>query len=367
MKQKLRIAQFVTASWTQPKPAEVIYASIDLMLEITKKLSQRGHEMTIFAPEGSHPSFGKLETLGVPPLEQDKSTVYHHPGLDGSQRNTVSLAYKQYFIQHMFKAAVEGKFDLLHIHCPDFSLPLARAYPTVPVLYTLHDEVEWRHVLYTLLASPNQWFASISNAQRRPAPQLQYANTIYNGIEIEKFPFSEKPGQYLLYVGRIMSDKGVAEAIQVAKALGEELKIVGPVSAGPNAPKDYWEKEIRPQLTDTIQHVGTINRSELYKYYQNAKALLMPIKWEEPFGLVMAEAMACGTPVIGFRRGSVPEVVADGETGFVVDTVEEMVTAVKKVDSIARRTCRERVEKKFTMEKMIDGYEQAYYNILGRS
>lgn len=363
----LRIAQFVTSTWAQPQPPEVIYAPIHLTLKLTEQLQARGHNLTVYAPQGSHVPGGQLETLGLTPLEQDQSTPYFYPGLDRTQKNTIRVAWKQYFIQQMLQAAADGAFDLVHIHAVDFALPLARAYPTVPVVYTLHDPIEWRHQLYRLFSSPNQWFVSVSDSQRRPAPDLQYAATVYNGVETDRFPFSSRPGTYLLYVGRLMPEKGVSEAIKVAQALGEELKIIGPTAAGPSAPDHYWKTEIEPHLNEKIQYLGTVNRTELPAYYQNAKALLMPIQWEEPFGLVMTEALACGTPVIAFRRGSVPEVVRDGQTGFVVDTTDDMIAAVKNIPTLSRQACRDHVEQNFSFQKMVEGYEQAYYAVLAAS
>lgn len=359
---KLRIAQFVTTTFTNPQPPEIIYAPIHLMLELTEHLSRRGHEMTVYAPEGSNPRGAKLETLGLPPLKQDRSTVYFHPSTNAAEKHTSGILWKQYAIQHMFEAARQGQYDILHIHPVDVALPLARAYPSVPVVYTLHDPITaWRRQMYTLFASPNQWYVSISQAQRQPAPELNYAATVYNAIELDRFPFSRTADNHLLFVGRLLPQKGAAESIQAARQAGESLVIAGPRDQDDDT---YWQTQIAPYLNDQIHYAGVIERHRLSTHYRKAKALLMPISWEEPFGLVMIEAMACGTPVIAFRRGSVPEVVIDGQTGFIVDTVEEMVTAIKRIDTINRRACREHVAKNFSLEKMIDGYEAAYSKIL---
>ena len=176
---------------------------------------------------------------------------------------------------------------------------------------------------------------------------------------MNKIPFIQKPkGNYLLFVGRLHPEKGVSEAVEVARKTGEELLILGPPVTG-----EYWDKKIKPYLGKKIRHIGVVPRNKLYEYYGNAKATLVPIQWEEPFGLVMTESMATGTPVIAFRKGSVPEVVLDGKTGFVVNTVDEMIKAVKKIDRIDRRACRKHTEENFGLEKMIDEYEKSFLKI----
>ncbi|KKT22431.1 MAG: Glycosyltransferase, partial [Parcubacteria group bacterium GW2011_GWB1_43_8b] len=229
----------------------------------------------------------------------------------------------------------------------------------VPTVYTLHDPIyPWRAEMFQMFASPNQYYISISDAQRVPAPDFNYLATIYNGIDLADVPFSEKHGDYLLFVGRITPEKGVAEAVEVARKTGEKLFILGPETTG-----SYWEEKIKPYLGDQIRHIGVVSRKELYEYYKNAKATLVPIQWEEPFGLVMVESMATGTPVVAFRRGSVPEVIDHGKTGYVVDSVSEMADALKKIDRIDRRECRRRVEANFTTELMVNRYEKEFLRL----
>lgn len=359
---KLRIATMVTGIFTIPQPAGIVYAPIDLMVSLVNGLTKRGHDVTVYAAEGSRLATGRLKTCSLPPLKKEGDAFVKNYIARKNEEGRIEVLWDQFLISQMFQAAQAGQYDLLHIHPVDVALSFARTYPTVPVVYTLHDPIfDWRRDLYRLFLSPNQSYVSISDAQRKPAPELPFVRTVYNGIDLADFPFSDQPGKHLLLVGRIMPEKGVAEAIAVAKQLNEKLVIIGPLG-----PLDYWHTSIVPQLNDQITHIGFIDRKNLHTYYKDAKAVLMPIQWEEPFGLVMTEAMACGTPVIAFRRGSVPEVVMDGQTGFIVDDVAAMAAAVQKISMINRTACRDHVQKNFSIETMIDGYEQAYYQMLDR-
>jgi len=251
---------------------------------------------------------------------------------------------------------------LLHIHPPDRALPLALSHPKVPVFYTLHDPIySWKTEVFSMFASPNQHYISISDAQRKPAPNLNYAATIYNGIDLGAFPFSGSHDDYLLFIGRLQPEKGLAEAVQIARMTGEKLLIIGPPVTG-----EYWDKKVTPYLGDKIQYLGFMPREKLFKYYQRAKATLVPIQWEEPFGLILTESMACGTPVIAFEKGSVPEIVIDGKTGFIIkdNNLEAMAGAVKKIGEINRADCRKHVEQNFSIQKMVDGYEKVFLKIV---
>lgn len=356
---KLRIATMVTGHFTIPQPTGVVYAPIDLAVALTEGLVGKGHQVTFFAPEGSRiPESSNVETLDLQPLLQQRKDLLQ--GMSSQERGKIQVFWEQYIISHMFERARRGEYDILHIHPADMAHPVARSYPDVPAMYTLHDPIfPWRKEIYTIFASPNQSFVSISNSQRKDAPHLQYIATIYNGINLESFPFQEKASSNLLFVGRMHAIKGVIQAIEVAERAQEQLILVG--SKGD---KDYWDDTIAPRLNDKIRYAGFIKREELHSQYSQAKALLMPIQWEEPFGLVMIEAMACGTPVIAFRRGAVPEVVVDGKTGFIVDTVEEMTAAIQRLPEINPADCRAHVEENFSIKKMVDSYEQAYYKIL---
>ena len=162
-----------------------------------------------------------------------------------------------------------------------------------------------------------------------------------------------------MFAGRIIKEKGAAEAIEAAKKAGEKLLLVGTHSND-----EYWNKKIKPSLGNTIEYIGPVPREKLHKYFKDAKTTLLPIDWEEPFGMVMTESMACGTPVIAFNRGSVPEIIKNGATGFIVKNVSEMARAINLVESIDRMACRRHVEAKFSAEVMIKRYEEIFVNLL---
>ena len=357
---KLRIATMVTGHYTTPPPFGVIYAPMDIAVAVSEGLQRRGHDVTFFAPEGSDIKVLRVESGGLKPLQQNGGLpILKDKKVGGAEVSKVFNLWDQYLLSLMYKEALESKFDVLHIHPVDRALPLAYVARKVPTVYTLHDPIyPWRAEMFQMFASPNQYYISISDAQRVPAPDFNYLATIYNGIDLADVPFSEKHGDYLLFVGRITPEKGVAEAVEVARKTGEKLFILGPETTG-----SYWEEKIKPYLGDQIRHIGVVSRKELYEYYKNAKATLVPIQWEEPFGLVMVESMATGTPVVAFRRGSVPEVIDHGKTGYVVDSVSEMADALKKIDRIDRRECRRRVEANFTTELMVNRYEKEFLRL----
>jgi len=362
MAKKLRIATMVSAHYTTPPPKGVIYAPMDIAVELTAGLAQKGHKIDFYGPQGTKVEGARVVDCGLPALFEKKGkTVLESHGIRDMEKDKVFNLWDQYLISRMFAAAAKGKYDLLHIHPIDRTLPIALARPDVKVVYTIHDPIyPWKAEIFKMFQSPNQGYVSISDAQRKPAPKINYLATVYNGIRLEEFKYSASHDDYLLFVGRITPEKGVAEAVEAARLTGERLMIIGPAPDN-----DYWNKKIKPYLGKKITHINFVPRKSLFKYYRRAKALLFPIQWEEPFGLVMTESMACGTPVIAMRRGSVPEVIADGKTGFVVDTVNQMASAIKKIDSISRAECRKHVEAGFSTERMVEGYEKVFQKFIG--
>ena len=360
MKQ-LHIATIVTGHFTIPPPKGIIYAPMDIARWVGEGLVKRGHNVDFYAPKGSRVKVSRVISSNLRALKQnDESDILKDSQIGNAEANKIFNLWDQYLIAQMFKEADRGNYDILHIHPVDQALPLALSHSKVPTVYTLHDPIyAWRAKIFKMFSSPNQYYVSISDAQRKPAPDLNYLATIYNGIDIGMFPFSRGGGDYLLFVGRLHQEKGVAEAVKVARRTGEKLLIIGPPVTG-----DYWNKRVAPYLNEKIKYLGYVPYKKLFRYYQMAKATLVPIQWEEPFGLVMIESMACGTPVIAFRRGSVPEVVVDKKTGFIVDTVDDMTVAVKKINQIKREDCRIHIEKKFTIEHMIDRYEEEFLKLV---
>ena len=360
---KLRIATMVTGQFTTPPPKGIIYAPMDIAVEVSEGLAKKGHLVDFFGPEGTKVNVNKVVSSGLQPLKEPSGeAITKGPNVGNAEVNKIFNLWDQFLIAKMFEAAENGEYDLLHIHPPDRALPLALSHPKIPVFYTLHDPIyPWRAEIFSMFASPNQYYISISDAQRQPAPDLNYAATIYNGVNLNNFSYSEEHDDYLLFLGRIQPEKGVAEAIKVAKMTGDKLLIIGPPVTG-----DYWDKRIAPYLNDKIQFLGFIPRGQTSKYYQRAKATLAPIQWEEPFGLILTESMACGTPVIAFGRGSVPEIIIEGKTGFIIknNDLEAMAGAVKKISEIKRTDCRKHVEQNFSIQRMVDHYEEVFLKIV---
>jgi len=348
----------ITGHYTCPPPKGVIYAPMLIVKAVAEGLTKRGQKVYFFGPEGSKLKVTKIFSGGLKPLHgKRKHQILRDPKIDSAKAANL---WDQYLISLIYQGALKGEYDLIHIHPVDRALPFGLAIKKIPVVYTLHDPIyPWRAEIFRMFQSKNQYFVSLSDAQRKPAPDLNWAGTVYNGLDLKKFPFSEKPKDHCLFLGRLLPTKGVKEAIAACKITGERLIIAGTPSEG-----DYWEKEIKPHLNKNIQYVGNIPYEETYKYYGQAKVTLCPIQWEEPFGLTFIESMATGTPVIAFDRGSAREVIKDGETGFVVKNVEEMIKAIKKIGEIKREGCRRWVEEKFTIERMVNDYEKVFYQII---
>lgn len=221
--------------------------------------------------------------------------------------------------------------------------------PFIPEIKKLYDSLRGANLV------------TISNSQRLSAPGLNHAGTVYNGINFEHFPFSNEHDGYLLYVGRISIEKGVHFAVETAYQLNLPLIIAAKVE---NVDKNYFHEYIEPRLSDQIRWVGEVDETERNQLMSRAMCFLHPVTWPEPFGLTIVESMACGTPVVGFAQGSIPEIIQDGKTGFVVRTLEEMINAVQNTGSISRQYCRDYARENFNHQLMADGYEKIYKEIL---
>ncbi len=362
----MRIAMFCSGRFTTPPPPKTIYAPLWITGVLADEMAKRGHKVTLFAAKGTK-SKAKVVTLNLPPLENRKELK----SCVDIRKDRVINFYEQIFISEIYRRAEKGEFDLIHIHPVEQAIGFA-ANSKVPTLFTLHDPVScWRKFAYSAYkkSASNIYFVSISDSQRFSLKNLNYIATIYNGIDLAKYPFGKKAGKYLFSASRIVPPKGFEFAIEVAKQMDLELKIAGEI-----LDTEYWQKKIKPSLGGKISYVGVIPPSILPRFYKNAKVFIFPLQWEEPFGLVMIEAMACGTPVIAFDRGSVREVIEDGKTGFIIPPLNKkgepniggMVAAVKKIDTINRIACRRRVEENFSLKRMSDEYEKIYAEILAK-
>jgi glycosyltransferase involved in cell wall biosynthesis len=337
-----------------PVPPKAYGGTEKIVSLLCEGLVARGHDVTLFA---SGDSITKAKLSSTYPVAVGNS---------GLNKSDALVPLRQY--EDCYRRATE--FDIIHSHGQYLSLFGARGVST-PVVFTWHGSFypgevpeEKRQTLSMFATYP---YISISNNQRRGLPDLRYVATVYNALDIAEYPFIERPkGDFLLWVGRMSPKKGALEAIHVAKKTGIRLEMAGALD-----PIDmpYFKEVIRPLIdgVDIVFH-GELNHKTLMYLYGNALALLNPISWHEPFGLVMIESMACGTPVIAFDIGSVPEVVEDGLTGFVVTQQageDAMTKAVGKLSGISRSTCRRMVEKRFHKDRMVEEYEQVYRTITG--
>lgn len=343
-----------------------------IMYQITEELVKRNHEVTLFASEDSQTS---AKLLSVTP----KST-----SIDPAIGIGPHVKYEELLISACYK--MSGEFDIIHSIFDTKSAPYSQSSQT-PTLSTLHNPLTPQRIEILSRFKNTQSYVSISNAQRKPLPDLNYVATIYHGIELEDYPFSpEGSGEYMLNVGRVVEEKGLAEAIIVAKKLNRKLYSLGT----PVEKQNYWINKIQPNIDNKlIFNKGFLDKKTLQDYYKNAKLFILPIAWEEPFGLVMIESMASGAPVVAFSRGSVPEIIKDGETGFIVNSspddirgdwivkktgIEGLCEAVERIYSMPendykqmRKDCRAHVEKNFTVERMVDEYEKVYEQILSKN
>lgn len=323
----------------------------EVVYNLANGLVEKGHDVTLFAPITAKTKAHLSPTVTIP--LRDKDIPWDE------------ISYHLYHITQAFDRS--GEFDILHVHLnknQDYlSLPLAAASQT-PVVTTLHfalptaqHKPDREQILLKYKDLP---YTSISNSQRVGMP-LQFVQTVYNCLNIDSFPYSQQSDEYVAWIGKIVPHKGTKEAILAAKKAGVPIRFAGVVDQGLETSKKYFAEEIEPLIDNKdVVYLGPLNQEEKAKFLGNAKALLVPISWEEPFGLVMIEAQATGTPAIAFARGAAPEVIQDGKTGFLVKTLDEMAEKIYQVDSLQRKDCRDFVLAHFLKEHMIAGYEKAY-------
>ncbi|MDO8498315.1 MAG: glycosyltransferase family 4 protein [bacterium] len=338
VKRALRVAELAPL-WKTIPPTK--YGGSELVVSnLTEGLVSEGVDVTLFACGGSKTSGKLIEVIEKPMYD-----------LMGGFSWTAISPYEFLSFNELFKRLNE--FDIIHNHMGFHPLIFSKLL-SVPIVTTLHSSVE-PDFPYLAKELKDCLFVSISDAQRKLAPSLNYIATIYHGIEIDKFrPNYTNNKNYFLFIGTLSKNKGIDLAVKACHELGQRLIIAGEVR---ESDKDFLEKEVLPFIDgDKIKFVGEVNHDQKVALYTHAKALLFPIRWNEAFGLVMPESLACGTPVIAFSNGAIPEVIADSETGFVVDDFEEFLKRIKQVNQISRKKCREVAEKRFDTKVMVQNY-----------
>jgi len=342
---KMKIA-LLAPIWIPVPPRT--YGGIELMLSsLTEELVNRDYDITLFA-SGDSKTSARLIPLTEKGIWLQKELRSPH-------------AYITTAIERISRH--QDSFDLFHNHFDFFMFPLCLS-KTIPILTTLHRPMD-PVTIQAYKTYKEIKFCAISHDQRLSAEEngIPILDVVHNGIAPEKYIFKETAGNYFMYLGRINKEKGIVDAINASREAEVKLLVAGNIVGGDEW--NYFQHEVQPLLNEeNINFVGQLDFNEKVRLLGGAKALLFPIDRREPFGLVMIEAMACGTPVIAYRRGSVPEVIQDGKTGFIVETKEEMIEAIKKIDTIKRKDCRIHVEQNFTLKQMVDKYEKIYKKLI---
>jgi glycosyltransferase involved in cell wall biosynthesis len=254
------------------------------------------------------------------------------------------------------------ELDIIHNHNDFWMLPL-HSMTRTPMVTTLHGRLDIPDLEIALNAAPGSGYISISNHQRKPLPTLPWRRTIHHGLDLRRFKFNAKPGQYLAFLGRISPEKRPDLAIRIAKRAGIPLRIAAKLEPGKDT--EYFNAEVAPHIDGkNVEYIGEISEHEKSPFLSEALALTFPIDWPEPFGLVMIEAMACGTPVLARPYGSVPEILIDGVTGFVHDSVEILAQRAAEITSLKREFCRRHVEEYFSIERMVRDHLEVYSEIM---
>jgi len=340
----MRIAQI--SPLFEAVPPKLYGGTERVVYSLTEELVAMGHDVTLFA-SGDSITSAKLapmreQALRLDPTVKDWVATYYR---------MVELIYRQ-----------KDEFDILHFHIDYFPLQLFSRQDT-PYLTTIHGRLDVPEFVETYGTFAQCPFVSISDSQRRPIPQLNWVKTVYHGMPADILSPQPVKQEYAAFLGRISPEKGADRAIEIAQRAGLKLKIAAKVD---NADKEYYDSKIKPliQGNPNVEFIGEINDAQKPDFLSGAHALIFPIDWPEPFGLVMIESMACGTPVIAFNCGSVPEVMEDGVTGFVVNNIDQAVKAVGKIHTLDRAKVRATFDRRFTSRRMAQDYLDVYQGLI---
>jgi glycosyltransferase involved in cell wall biosynthesis len=313
---------------------------------LTEELVRQGHEVTLFA-SGDSVTSAQLVAGSPQALRTDPRCID-------------PLAHHFRMLDEVFVRA--DAFDIIHYHIDYLHFPFTKRQQ-LPAITTMHGRLDLPDLVPLFRTYSAMPVVSISASQRQPLPWLNWQGTVHHGLPTDLYRPSESPGRYLAFLGRISPEKRADRAIAIARRTGIPLKLAAKVD---RADEQYFRQTIAPLLTDPlVEFVGEIGDADKEEFLGNAVALLFPVDWPEPFGLVMIEAMACGTPVIAYRCGSVPEVIEDGVSGFVVDNDDAAVAAVQRARALGRRSCRQAFEDRFSAARMARDYLELYEQIRG--
>jgi glycosyltransferase involved in cell wall biosynthesis len=339
----MRIAQL--APLAESVPPRLYGGTERVVAWLVDELVDLGHDVTLFA-SGDSRTKGRLHPVWPRALRLGRK------GVDPAAATGALL-------EAVAKRAKE--FDVIHAHIDWLHLPLLRRLG-VPFLTTMHGRLDLPGLADVVREFPEAPFVSISDNQRRPLPEANWIGTIQHGLPTDLFRPSPEHGSYLAFLGRLTAEKGPEDAIRIARAVEKPLRIAAKIPRGETV---YFKKRLEPHVEgEKVQLVGELDDAGKQPFLAEAAALLFPIDWPEPFGLVMIEAMACGTPVIAYRSGSVPEVLEDGLTGFIVESEDQAVRAVGELHRLDRRKIRSRFEERFSAKRMAMGYEELYRKLV---
>jgi glycosyltransferase involved in cell wall biosynthesis len=339
----MRIAQI--APLFESVPPKYYGGTERVVSYLTEELVHQGHEVTLFA-SGDSVTRAKLVATSRRSLRLDRGCVDQ-------------LAHHLCQLEDVFRDT--SRFDVLHFHIDYLHYPLSSRQPT-PHLTTLHGRLDIPDLVPIYRRFPRIPVVSISESQREPLPWINWVGNVYHGLPEDLYAFRPDRGSYLAFIGRISPEKRVDRAIEIARRVGMDIRIAAKVD---NLDRDYFENAISPLLRERhAEYVGEIGDGEKDEFLGNAIALLFPIDWPEPFGMVMIESMACGTPIVAYRAGAVPEVIDEDVTGYVVETMEEAVRAVERAAGLSRKRCRERFEERFSASRMTRDYLDIYRRLL---
>lgn len=338
-KKKLRIAQINNAVYpVSEKQNKAIYSHV---AHLVNGFTDLKHEVVLYGNKQSDIK-GSVIDSGINIPEEFRKDLQRY-----EQWSLISDCYRN---------NQKNKYDIIHSHLTVMTPIISSLEKKTPTLISIHSPIEdWMIPLLTKYK--DEKFISFSLAQRKQLPELNWYANIYHGVDTDLFDFNEKPEDYFLFIGRITKDKGAYDAIEACISTGVKLRIAG----RSYSEEGYWQEKIEPYINgNTIRYIGEVSLEEKIPLIQNAKAIIAPTYYNEAFGYTIIEAMSCGTPVIAYPNGSVAEIVKDQKTGFLVNSIEEIAEAIKKIDSIDRKECRKRAELFFSKKKMIKHYESVY-------